>query len=207
MTRHVRVKSLDDAMRILKSPDYAHTPQVVSTLMTGLEEERPVLSVADGETWQRTHDALARFFTPAYVQNYAPVITQITDDTFAEVDERFNLDVCMRRLTTRVMWYVLFGEQLSFTEAEELAWDTGVISSTRDIVRQRYAVRNVSNFIWEKLATRTRTTQLVDSLINRFSRLDPAEANKALISELKFLIIAGVETTAASLAFTICEIA
>lgn len=204
--KQVRVKTLDDAMRILKSPHYHHAPQVVATLMTGLEEERPVLSVADGETWQRTHDALVRFFTPAYVETYMPAITRITDETFATIHDSVNLETCMRELTTRVMWHVLFKEMMPPATAEMVARETGIISSSRNYAEQREAVHTVSRFLRETIK-RPLNSPLLDSLMDRFIYLEPEERTKVLISELKFLIIAGVETTAASLVFTICEIA
>jgi cytochrome P450 len=85
--------------------------------------------VADGQEWQRTHDALMPLFTPAYVAaHYAPVIEMVAAATFDQLTARHStgaadeveVEPLMRAMLARVMGFVVFGGALEADEAREL---------------------------------------------------------------------------------------
>jgi cytochrome P450 len=233
----VIVEKVEMARDILRSGNFIHPLRVVETLMGRLGGDSPVLSVAYGETWEHTHDAVARFFNSHSVSNYVPGINKIARETFAAIAERasshpdgkvtINLEACMRQLTARIMGHVLFGEALPPNEAEMVDREIGIMGSPPapnairiTLPEHRRAVNNVARLVRKKIKEHISAEKflapqvnlempatLLESLVNRFMEFGPSKRNKALVTEIIFFMVAGIETTASSLALTIAKIA
>jgi len=88
-----------------------------------------VMIVSDAEPWRKTSEAMKAFFAAAHVtRTYGPVIDRLAQETFAGIAETsrqatppapVELDVerVMRRLTCRILGFVLFGHALSVEDA------------------------------------------------------------------------------------------
>ncbi len=85
-----------------------------------------VMIVADADPWRRTSEAMKAFFAASHVtRTYGPVIDTLAQETFAAIAETarpaapVDLDVerVMRRLTCRILGFVLFGEALGIEDA------------------------------------------------------------------------------------------
>jgi cytochrome P450 len=104
---------------------------LVSLLRTTLRHR--VMIVADGEDWQRTHDAInPEFHAGLVTSEYAPVIRAVADEAFSKFASRagnaalsttaveIDLESLMRSVTSSVLGHVLFGQALPLEEAEYL---------------------------------------------------------------------------------------
>jgi cytochrome P450 family 6 len=104
---------------------------LVALLRTAMRHR--VMIVADGDDWQRTHDAITPEFQAGVVATqYAPVIRAVADEAFAKLQDRasgcvrstmaFEVEVepLMRSVTSSVLGYILFGHPLPLEEADYL---------------------------------------------------------------------------------------
>jgi cytochrome P450 family 6 len=105
---------------------------LVSLLRTTLRHR--VMIVADGEDWQRTHDAInPEFHAGLVTSQYAPVIKAVADEAFVKLARRaettaieIEVEPLMRAVTSSILGHVLFGEALPFEEGEYLERTLGI---------------------------------------------------------------------------------
>jgi cytochrome P450 len=125
----VDLQSADVTHQVLRQLKPKRHPTLVAKLRSAFGAV--VLIVADGDDWDRTHKAIAPFFTPAYTrQHYLPTIHAIATETFAELKQRIiasangalvvQVEGSMRHVTSRVMGFVLFGVALTPQEADHV---------------------------------------------------------------------------------------
>jgi cytochrome P450 len=244
----VNIASVELAKELfLKRTQRRYRP-LVAMLRTALHHT--VMIIADGETWQKTHEAIAPHLSARVVSHeYAPIIRRVAEQEFAMLAERATgggenqpieiaVEPLMRTVAGSVLGFVLFGHELQREEAQWLEQtlsectkllNSGVSGLINALVaatlrmaacpqrqlflfprRQRRAIVQLRAWIGAKIDASRRAglkSPLLESLEQRYADLAPHRRRRCIIAEYAMMLTAGIETTAATLAFGIAEIA
>ncbi len=123
----VNIDHVDIARTIFLKQTQSRYKPLVALLRSAVGHR--VMIIAEAEPWRKTSEAMKAFFAAAYVtRKYGPVIDALAQETFSaiagisrktEPAACVELDVerVMRRLTCRILGFVLFGHALSVEDA------------------------------------------------------------------------------------------
>jgi cytochrome P450 len=128
----LNIHSIETAKALLLTHFPLRYKPLVSLLRATLRHR--VMIVADGEDWQRTHDAInPEFHVGLVTSQYAPTIKAVADEAFAKLAHRtettaieIEVEPLMRAVTSSILGHVLFGQALPFEEGEYLEKTLGI---------------------------------------------------------------------------------
>ncbi|MGI9437947.1 MAG: cytochrome P450 [Geminicoccaceae bacterium] len=198
-----------------------------------LRRLHPVLGqgmvTADGAAWQHQRDVARPAFQPKEVQSFGPVITASAADLaarwtrIAEDGQVIDMHREMMQITLRIAGRALFGVDLE----DEVADDSDLLNATmaaglkrlraiiaapiwlptannRKLRRSRRALEQMIDRIIEKhVAGGHQRPDLLARLLDDHGAIDPEKRTAQFYDEAITLILAGHETTANGLAFTL----
>jgi cytochrome P450 len=186
------------------------------------------LLTSEGELWRRQRRLIQPLFTPKQVDSYAAVMAEETsallDRWSARSDTLIDAHAEMIRLTLRVVGRAIFGDDLDETE-NVLRWAFPIVTrqtfrramtplpivrrlptpTNREAARARSAVYRIVD---ELIARRRRAGNDGDDLLARLMRArdpdtDEAMSERQVRDEALIFLLAGHETTATLLTFTL----
>jgi cytochrome P450 len=203
-----------------------------------------VMIVADGEAWQRSHDAIIPQFRAATVaRDHAPVIASVAEEVFAGLAKgadavTIEVEPVMRTITSSVMSHVMFGKTLATADAGRLERllnaatapiRTGPCARVNEVLARAFGALKLA--AWQPVAIPSAQRKAIEALLSwitcevdraelagiaspllqslreRYAGLNRKEQTRRIAAEYAMLLIAGIETTAATLTFAVAEIA
>jgi cytochrome P450 len=203
-----------------------------------------VMIVADGEAWQRSHDAIIPQFHAATVaRDHAPVIAAVAEEVFAGLAKgadtvTIEVEPLMRTITSSVMSHVMFARTLAPADAGRLERllnaatvpiTTGPCAHVNNALARAFGALKLA--AWQPVAIPRLQREAVEALLDwitsevdraelagivspllqslreRYAGLSRKEQTRRIAAEYAMLLIAGIETTAATLTFAVAEIA
>jgi cytochrome P450 len=182
------------------------------------------LLTSDGELWKRQRKLMAQAFTPKRIRTYAETMVKVTDAglTWRDGDE-VNLHQEMSRLTMEVVAEVLFGANIGQGEVQRVRESMEVINEyyansweavlklpnwvpTPRNVRVNRAIEELDGLIYQIIAQRRageKRDDLLGTLIDALDEGGAGMTDQQLRDESITLFLAGHETTALALAYTL----
>ncbi len=217
---------------LVSNPEDIETCIVKNASIMGRDEYVEILQrtlgmgllTSDGELWKRQRKLMAQAFTPKRIRTYAETMVKVTDRglTWRDGDE-VNLHQEMSRLTMEVVAEVLFGANIGHAEVVRVRESMEVINEyyansveavlklpgwvpTPRNVRVNRAIEELDGLIYRIIADRRAGDERDDLLGTLIDALDEGGAgmtDQQLRDESITLFLAGHETTALTLAYTL----
>jgi enediyne biosynthesis protein E7 len=206
------VNNPDDIKRILVSNHRNYTKGV------GLDRVAILLGkgimTSEGDRWRRQRRMIQPMFHRRVIERYAAVIDALVDarlerwDGFAARGEPIDVTDEMSQLTLDVILRAIFGDDLAWLSDKMGGNPFAVVSehSARDLMfayRFRSLTRLVEELIRKRVANREEHFDFLQMLLNARDRDTGAPmGERELLDEVMTLVVAGHETSAASLNWT-----
>jgi cytochrome P450 len=226
------MKVLGKPYFLISHPDDIETCIVKNAQIMGRDEYVEILQrtlgmgllTSDGELWKRQRKLMAQAFTPKRIRTYAETMVKVTDRglTWRDGDE-VNLHQEMSRLTMEVVAEVLFGANIGRAEVGRVRESMEVVNEyyansweavlklpswvpTARNVRVNRAIEELDGLIYQIIAQRRageKRDDLLGTLIDALDEGGAGMTDQQLRDESITLFLAGHETTALALAYTL----
>ena len=233
----VEVRVLGDRWFLVSHPDDIETVLVKNAKRVGRDAyvvllERTLglgLLTSEGPLWKRQRKLMAQAFTPKRINTYAETMAAVTDRRahWAE-GQVIDLHAAMSRLAMEVVAAVLFGASVSASEVQVVRESMEVINdfyaSSPEAILQvpawvptprnremSTAVKRIDGLIFDIIAKRRRSKErhddLLGTLLDAVDDEGSAMTDQQLRDEAVTLFLAGHETTALALGYTLMLLA
>jgi cytochrome P450 len=218
---------------MMNHPDDIETVLITHARIMGRDEHVDVLQRAlglglltsDGDLWKRQRRLMAEAFAPKRIQSYAAAMVRVTDASLGSWrhGEEKNLHAEMSRITMEVVADVLFGAGVGHADGQTVAKSMETINRFFTIspeailplpawaptprnTRFRDAVSRIDEVIFRIIAARRAGAPRDDLLGTLLAAQDEdgtTMTDRQLRDEAVTLFLAGHETTALTLAYTL----